>query len=129
MLTVLLDTMVAVVSTVVAIAVIVMSVTMAIVVAISVVTVAITVTVAVSVSMTIMRRKMFERNLILHLTTEEDLGQRKTNGVTELIEVLIVPLCLSISDLVVDILAINNEVVFDMENEVPGVSECLGHLA
>ena len=73
-LTVLFDSMVAMISTMVAIAVIAMSITMTIVVAISVMTVAVTVTVAVSISMTIMRRKMFERNLILHLTTEEDLG-------------------------------------------------------
>ena len=69
------------------------------------------------------------RDLILHLATEEDLRERKTDGVTELVEVLVVPLSLSISDLVVNILTVDNKVVLNVEDEVPGVGEGLGHLA
>ena len=72
--------------------------------------------------------QVVSRNTVLHLAAKEDLGKRKTNGVTELIEVLVVPLSLSISKLVVDILAINDEVVLNVEDEVPGVGESLGHL-
>ena len=66
---------------------------------------------------------------VLHLTTEEDLGESETDGVTELIEVLVLPLSLSIHNLVVDILTIDNKVVLNVENEVPRISESLGHLA
>merc|ERR1719469_1717289 len=38
-------------------------------------------------------------NVVLHLTTKEDFGKTKTDGVTELVEVLVIPLSLSIHDL------------------------------
>ena len=44
------------------------------------------------------------------------------------IEVLVLPLSLSIHDLVVYILTIDNQIMLDMENEVPRVGESLGHL-
>jgi hypothetical protein len=66
---------------------------------------------------------------VLHLAAQEDLGEGETDGVTELIEVLVVPLCHGIHDLVVDILSIDDEVVLNVEDEVPRVSEGLGHLA
>ena len=44
------------------------------------------------------------------------------------VEVLVLPLSLSIHDFVVDILAVNDEIVLDVEDEVPRVSESLGHL-
>jgi hypothetical protein len=69
------------------------------------------------------------RDAILHLAAQEDLGESKTDGVTVLIEVLVVPLSLSIHDLVVDVLTVDNEVVLDVEDEVPRVGEGLGHLA
>ena len=69
------------------------------------------------------------RDSVLHLAAKEDLGESKTNGVTELIEVLVLPLSLSIHNLVVDILTIDNKVVLNVENEVPRISESLGHLA
>ena len=72
--------------------------------------------------------KVVSRDIVLHLTSEEDLGERKTDRVTELIEVLVLPLSLSIHDFVVDILAVNDEIVLDVEDEVPRVSESLGHL-
>ena len=68
------------------------------------------------------------RDSVLHLAAKEDLGESKTNGVTELIEVLVLPLSLSIHNLVVDILTIDNKVVLNVENEVPRISESLGHL-
>ena len=66
---------------------------------------------------------------VLHLTTEEDLGESETDGVTELIEVLVLPLSLSVHDLVVHILAVHDEIVLDVEDEVPRISESLGHLS
>ena len=72
--------------------------------------------------------EVVSRDIVLHLTSEEDLRERKTDRVTELIEVLVLPLSLSIHDLVVDILAVNDEIVLDVEDEVPRVSESLGHL-
>ena len=68
-------------------------------------------------------------NAVLHLSAKEDLGERKTDGVTVLIEVLVLPLGLSIHDLVMDILSVHDKVVLDMVDEVPGVGESLGHLA
>ena len=68
-------------------------------------------------------------DLVLHLTAKENLGETKTDGVTELVEMLVLPLGLSIHDFVVDILAVHDEVVLDVEDEVPRVSEGLGHLA
>ena len=68
-------------------------------------------------------------DVVLHLASKEDLGKGKTDRVTELVEVLVLPLSLGVHDLVVDILAVHNEVVLNMENEVPWVGESLGHLA
>ena len=79
--------------------------------------------------MVIVSGEVVVRNSVLHLATKEDLGKSKTNGVTELVEVLVVPLGLSISELVVDILAVDNKIVLDVEDEVPRVGESLGHLA
>ena len=47
---------------------------------------------------------------------------------SEFIEVLVLPLGFSIHDLVVDILTIDNQIMLDVEDEVPRVSEGLGHL-
>ena len=69
------------------------------------------------------------RNLVLHLAAKEDLGEGEADGVTILIEVLVLPLGLSVHDLVMDILAVNDQVMLNMEDEVPWVSEGLGHLA
>ena len=77
----------------------------------------------------VVSREVVERNLVLHLAAKEDLGKGKTNGVAELVEVLVVPLSLSIGELVVHILAVDDEVVLNMEDEVPRVGESLGHLA
>ena len=79
--------------------------------------------------MVIVSGEVVVRNSVLHLATKEDLGKSKTNGVAELVEVLVVPLGLSISKLVVDILAVDNKIVLDVEDEVPRVGESLGHLA
>ena len=79
--------------------------------------------------MVIMSGEVVVRNSVLHLAAEEDLGKSKTNGVAELVEVLVVPLGLSISELVVDILAVDDKIVLDVEDEVPRVGESLGHLA
>ena len=79
--------------------------------------------------MVIVSGEVVVRNSVLHLATKEDLGKSKTNGVAELVEVLVVPLGLSISELVVDILAVDNKIVLDVEDEVPRVGESLGHLA
>ena len=73
--------------------------------------------------------KVVTRDIVLHLAAKEDLGESKTDGVTILVEVLVLPLGLSVHNLVMDILTIDNKVVFDMEDEVPGVGESLGHLA
>ena len=75
-----------------------------------------------------MGRKSVKRDIVLHLSTEEDFGESETKRVTILVEVLVLPLCLSIHNFVMDVLSINNEVVLNMEDEVPWVSECLGHL-
>ena len=68
-------------------------------------------------------------DVVLHLSTKEDLGESKTDGVTEFIEVLVLPLGLSIHDLVMHILSVHDKIVLNVENEVPGVSESLGHLS
>ena len=68
------------------------------------------------------------RDFVLHLSAKEDLGESETDGVTILVEVLVLPLCLGVHDFVVDILSVHNEVVLNMEDEVPRVSESLGHL-
>ena len=69
------------------------------------------------------------RDLVLHLAAKEDLGEGEADGVTILIEVLVLPLGLSVHDLVMDILTVNDQVMLNMEDEVPWVSEGLGHLA
>ena len=79
--------------------------------------------------MVVMSGEVVVRNSVLHLAAKEDLGKSKTNGVAELVEVLVVPLGLSISELVVDILAVDNKIMLDVEDEVPRVGESLGHLA
>jgi len=76
-----------------------------------------------------MTGKEMVRNVVLHLAAKEDLGKTETDGVTKLIEVLVVPLSLSISDLVVHILAVDDQIVLNVEDEVPGVGESLRHLA
>ena len=62
-----------------------------------------------------------------HLLSEEDLREGKTERVSELIVVLVVPLCKGIHELVVDVLAIDNQVVVDVEDEVPWVGEGVAH--
>ena len=62
------------------------------------------------------------------MAADEDLGESKTDRVAVLVEVLVLPLSLGIHDLVVDVLSIDDEVVLNMEDEVPRVSEGLGHL-
>ena len=47
---------------------------------------------------------------------------------SKFIEVLILPLSLSIHDLMVHILAIDDQIMLNMVNEVPRVREGLGHL-
>ena len=74
-------------------------------------------------------RQGVDWDAVLHLAAKEDLGKGKTERVTVLVEVLVLPLGLSIHDLVVDVLSIDNQVVLNMEDEVPWVSECLRHLA
>jgi len=69
------------------------------------------------------------RDLVLHLSAEENLGEGETDGVTVLVEVLVLPLSLSVHDFVVNILSVHDKVVLNVEDEVPGVCEGLGHLA
>jgi hypothetical protein len=73
--------------------------------------------------------EVVKRDIVLHLTSEEDLGESETDGVTIFVEVLVLPLSLSVHDFVMDILAVHDEVVIDVEDEVPRVSEGLGHLS
>lgn len=42
---------------------------------------------------------------------------------------LVLPLSLSIHDLVMDILAVHNKIFLDVEDEVPRITEGMGHLA
>ena len=60
-----------------------------------------------------------------HLLSKEDLRESETDGVSEFIIVLVLPLCHSIHQFVVHILSVHNQVVVDMEDEVPRVSEGL----
>ena len=69
--------------------------------------------------------KVVTGDVVLHLSAKEDLGERETDGVTELIEVLVLPLGLSIHDLVMDVLSVHDKIVLNVEDEVPRVSECL----
>ena len=65
---------------------------------------------------------------VLHLSAKEDLGEGEADRVAVLIEVLVLPLCLGVHNFVMDVLSIDNEVMLNMEDEVPWVCECLGHL-
>ena len=65
-----------------------------------------------------------ERNTV-HLLSKEDLRKGKTKRMSKLIVVLVFPLCHGIHELVIDILSIDDEVVVNMEDEVPWVSESL----
>jgi hypothetical protein len=69
------------------------------------------------------------RDLVLHLTAKGNLRKSKTDGMAKLVEVLVLPLSLSIHELVVDILAVHDKIVFDVEDEVPRIGEGCGHLA
>ena len=68
-----------------------------------------------------------KRNSV-HLLSEENLGEGKTKRVSEFIIMLIFPLSHSIHKFVVHILSIDDQVVINMEDKVPWVSECLGHV-
>ena len=68
-----------------------------------------------------------ERDAVFHLLAKEDLRERKANVVTELVVVLVFPLCHGVHELVVDVLAVDDQVVVDVEDEIPGVSESLAH--
>ena len=61
----------------------------------------------------------------VHLLSEENFGEGKTKGVSELVVVLILPLSHGIHEFVVHILSIDNEIVVDVEDEIPLVSESL----
>ena len=63
----------------------------------------------------------------IHLLSKENLGKCKTKGVSEFIIMLVLPLCHSIHKFVVYILSIYNKIMINMENEIPWVSEGLGH--
>ena len=65
-----------------------------------------------------------ERNTI-HLLSKEDLRECKTKRMSKLIVVLVLPLGHGIHELVIDILSIDDEVVVNVEDEVPWVSESL----
>ena len=65
-----------------------------------------------------------ERNTV-HLLSKEDLRKGKTKRMSKLIVVLVFPLCHGIHELVIDILTIDDEVVVNVEDEVPWVSESL----
>ena len=69
-----------------------------------------------------------EERYSVHLLSEENLGESKTERVSEFIVMLIFPLGHSIHKFVVHVLSINNKVVINMEDKVPWVSECLGHV-
>ena len=66
---------------------------------------------------------------VLQLSTDEDFGESKADGVTILVEVLVLPLGLSVHNFMVDVLAVHDQVVLDVVDEVPGVGEGLRHLA
>ena len=68
-----------------------------------------------------------ERNSV-HLLSKENLGEGKTERVSEFIVMLILPLGHSIHKFVVYILSIDDQVVINMEDKVPWVSESLGHV-
>ena len=66
---------------------------------------------------------------VLHLSSDEDLGESKTHRVSKLVVVLVIPLSHGVHEFVMYVLSVDNEVVLDVEDEVPGVGEGLGHLA
>ena len=64
----------------------------------------------------------------VHLLPEEDLGEGKTNRVTEFVVVLVLPLGHGVHELVIHVLAVDDQVVVNMEDEVPGIGEGLAHV-
>ena len=64
----------------------------------------------------------------VHLLPEEDLGEGKTNRMAEFVVMLVLPLGHGVHELVVDVLAIDDQVVINVEDEVPGVGEGLAHI-
>ena len=64
---------------------------------------------------------------VLHLSSDEDLGESKTHRVSKLVVVLVIPLSHGVHEFVMYVLSVDNEVVLDVEDEVPWVGECLGH--
>ena len=68
-------------------------------------------------------------DVVLQLSTDEDFGESKADGVAILVEVLVLPLGLSVHNLMVDILAVHDKVVLDVVDEVPWIGESLGHFA
>ena len=68
-----------------------------------------------------------EKRDSIHLLSKENLGKCKTKGVSEFIVMLVFPLGHSIHKFVVYILSIYNKIVINMEDEIPWVSEGLGH--
>ena len=66
-------------------------------------------------------------NTVGHLLSKEDLGEGEAERVTELIVVLVLPLGHGVHDFVVNILSVDDEVVVNVEDEVPWVGESLGH--
>ena len=64
-------------------------------------------------------------DLVAHLLSKEDLREGKTDGVPEFVVVLVSPLCHSIHEFVVHILSIDDEVMVDVEDEIPWVGESL----
>ena len=63
----------------------------------------------------------------VHLLPKEDLGEGKTNRVAEFVVMLVLPLSHGVHKLVVDVLAIDDQIVVNMEDEVPGIGEGLAH--
>ena len=66
---------------------------------------------------------------VLQLSSDEDFGESKADGVAILVEVLILPLGLSVHNLMMDVLAVHDKVVLDVVDEVPRIGESLGHFA
>ena len=64
---------------------------------------------------------------ILHLLSEEDLRESETNTVAEFIVMLVFPLRHGVHEFMVDVLAVDDEVMVDMEYEIPGVSKGFAH--
>lgn len=84
--------------------------------------------ICVMVGCRVVRLVVVGRDAILHLAAHENFGEGEADRVAILIEVLVLPLGLSVHDLVVDVLAIDDQIVLDVEDEVPWVSKGLGHL-